>query len=43
MEDKWQELQQIEGQRSDIITKLGRIEEKKVTVSVEVDEKVKRE
>lgn len=43
MEDKWQELQAIEKQRSDIVTKLQRIEEKKSTVSHEVYEKVKQE
>jgi len=43
MQDKWQELQEIEAQRSDIVTKLARIEEKKASVSQEVYKKVKNE
>lgn len=43
MENKWQELREIEAQRSDIITKLKKIEEKKTSVSSEIYEKVKKE
>ncbi|HEC79430.1 MAG TPA: zinc ribbon domain-containing protein [candidate division WOR-3 bacterium] len=43
MEDKWQELRKIEAQRTDVLTKLKRIEDKKDTVSPEVYEKVKKE
>ena len=43
MEDKWQELRQLETQRSDITTKLAKIEEKKEMVSNEVYQKVKGE
>jgi len=43
MEDKWQEIKEIEAQRSAIIAKLEKIEEKKSTVSIEVYEKVKKE
>lgn len=43
MEDKWQELRELETQRSDITTKLAKIEEKKEMVSNEVYEKVKGE
>jgi hypothetical protein len=43
MEDKWQELRQLETQRSDITTKLAKIEEKKEMVSNEVYKKVKGE
>ena len=43
MEDKWQELRQLEAQRSDLITKLAKIEEKKEMVSKEVYGKVKHE
>ncbi len=43
MEDKWQEIKEIEAQRSAIITKLEKIEEKKSHVSNEVYEKVKEE
>jgi nucleoid-associated protein YgaU len=43
MDDRLEELKDIETQRSDIITKLGKIEEKKHTVSTEVYEKVKKE
>ncbi len=43
MNERWQELREIETQRSDIITKLHRIEEKKSTVSIEVYGKVKKD
>lgn len=43
MEDKWQELQELEAQRNDIVTKLEKIEEKKASVSQEVYKKVKTE
>ncbi len=43
MEEKWRELRDIEAQRSDIITKLKRIEEKKSSVSLEVYGKVKKD
>jgi hypothetical protein len=43
MEDKWQELRQLEAQRSDLITKLAKIDEKKEMVSEEVYGKVKNE
>lgn len=43
MEDRLQNLKDIEIQRNDIITKLGKIEDKKHTVSAEVYEKVKKE
>ncbi len=43
MEEKWHELREIEAQRSDIITKLKRIEEKKSTVSVDVYTKVRKD
>ena len=43
MEDKWQELRELESQRSNLITKLAKIEEKKETVSSEVYSKVKKE
>ena len=43
MDDKWQELRQLETQRTGLITKLGKIEEKKEMVSNEVYEKVKGE
>jgi hypothetical protein len=43
MEDKWQELRQLEAQRSDLITKLAKIDEKKEMVSEEVYGKVKTE
>ena len=43
MEEKWHELREIEAQRSDITTKLKRIEEKKSTVSVDVYTKVKKD
>ncbi|MGB3477636.1 MAG: hypothetical protein WBB67_00580 [bacterium] len=43
MDDKWQELRQLETQRSDITTKLAKIEEKKEMVSNGVYEKVKGE
>ena len=43
MDDKWQELRQLETQRTDLTTKLAKIEEKKEMVSKEVYEKVKGE
>ena len=43
MEDKWQELRQLEAQRNDLTTKLVKIDEKKEMVSDEVYEKVKSE
>jgi len=43
MEEKWHELREIEAQRSDIIIKLKRIEEKQSTVSVDVYTKVKKD
>lgn len=43
MEDKWQELRQLEAQRSDLTTKLVKIDEKKEMVSEEVYVKVKNE
>lgn len=43
MDDRLQELKDIEVQRSDIVTKLKKIEDKKHTVSTEVYEKVKTE
>lgn len=43
MEEKWQELRDIETQRSDIIAKLQRIEEKKSSVSIEVYGKVRKD
>ncbi len=43
MDDKWQELRQLETQRTDLTTKLAKIEEKKEMVSNEVYEKVKGE
>jgi ribosomal protein S27AE len=43
MEDKWQELRQLEKKRSDLIIKLTKIDEKKDMVSQEVYEKVKSE
>jgi hypothetical protein len=43
MEEKWHELRDIETQRSDIIAKLQRIEEKKSSVSAEVYGKVKKD
>jgi hypothetical protein len=43
MEDKMQELQILETERGDIITKLKKIDERKSTVSHEVYEKVKSE
>lgn len=43
MEDKWQELRELESQRSNLTTKLAKIEEKKETVSSEVYSKVKKE
>lgn len=43
MQDKWQELRELEAQRSDIITKLEKIEEKKESVSLGVYKKVKNE
>ena len=43
MDDKWQELRELETQRTGLITKLGKIEEKKEMVSNEVYEKVKGE
>jgi hypothetical protein len=43
MDDRLQELKDIEVQRSDIVTKLKKIEDKKHTVSAEVYEKVKTE
>ena len=43
MEDKMSILQELQAQRTDAVSKLKRIEEKKSTVSVEVYEKVKKE
>jgi ribosomal protein L40E len=43
MEEKWRKLREIEAQRSSVIEKLEKIEEKKATVSNEVYNKVKRE
>ncbi len=43
MEEKWRKLRELEAQRSDISTKLQKIEDKKDTVSVEVFIKVKKE
>ena len=43
MQDKWQELRELEAERSDIITKLEKIEEKKESVSLGVYKKVKNE
>ena len=43
MEEKWRKLRELEAQRSDISTKLQKIEDKKDTVSVEVYLKVKKE
>jgi hypothetical protein len=43
MEDKMSVLQELQGQRADLIGKLRRIDEKKSTVSAEVYEKVKKE
>jgi len=43
MDDRLEELKDIEVQRTDIVTKLGKIEDKKHTVSAEVYEKVKSE
>jgi len=43
MEDRLHTLEQIETERSDLITKLSKIDEKRATVSFEVYEKVKRE
>jgi hypothetical protein len=43
MEDKWQEMREVEAQRSDLIIKLDKIDQKKDTVSHEVYEKVKKE
>ncbi|MCK4252311.1 zinc ribbon domain-containing protein [candidate division WOR-3 bacterium] len=43
MKDKWQELRELEAERSDIITKLEKIEEKKESVSLGVYKKVKNE
>ncbi len=43
MEDKTSILQELQTQRTDLISKLKRIDEKKSSVSVEVYEKVKKE
>ena len=43
MEDKMSILQELQAQRTDAVSKLKRIEEKKSTVSIEVYEKVKKE
>ena len=43
MEDKMSILKELQAQRSDVVNKLKRIEEKRSTVSAEVYEKVKRE
>ncbi|KPJ73805.1 hypothetical protein AMJ52_03110 [candidate division TA06 bacterium DG_78] len=43
MEEKWRKLREVEVQRSSVIEKLEKIEEKKATVSNEVYNKVKRE
>ena len=43
MEDKMSVLQELQAQRTDLIGKLKRIDEKKSTVSAEVYEKVKKE
>lgn len=43
MEDKMSIVRELQNQRTDVVNKLKRIEEKKSTVSVEVYEKVKRE
>lgn len=43
MDDKWQELREIEARRSDLSVKLQKIEERKTNVSSEVYQKVKRE
>jgi len=43
METKWDKLQEIEAARQDIVTKLKRIEDKKLTVRVEVYDKVRKE
>jgi ribosomal protein L40E len=43
MEEKWRKLREIEAQRSSVLEKLEKIEEKKATVSNEVYSKVKRE
>jgi len=43
MEDKWQELRKLEAKRSDLVTKLAKIDEKKEMVSEEVYGKVKHE
>jgi hypothetical protein len=43
MDDKWQELREIEARRNDLTIKLQKIEERKMNVSTEVYQKVKRE
>jgi hypothetical protein len=43
MEDKLSIVRELQNQRTDVVNKLKRIEEKKSTVSVEVYEKVKKE
>jgi chromosome segregation ATPase len=43
MDDKWQELREIEAKRNDLTVKLQKIEERKANVSTEVYQKVKRE
>ena len=43
MDNKMQELREIESQRSDILAKLSKIEEKKTSVSDKVYAKVRKE
>ena len=43
MDDKWQELREIEAKRNDLTVKLQKIEERRANVSSEVYQKVKRE